>query len=160
MATPSSNSWHWLYHSVVSNCQVDHNCYLLQYSLDLWSLDFLHIQDRALFDLHQTRNLDSNDKKFHCDLTTWIWFWTRSCGNVVKHSICDSVRRSSEGKSSIFILTIPCWPSTLKRCSQQDAQAAILGCDWSRLLNVSWQSITSSCLMGLLLGNHVGIVYR
>jgi hypothetical protein len=31
------------------------------------SLDFLHILNRALFDLHQTPNLDSNDRKFHCD---------------------------------------------------------------------------------------------
>ncbi len=56
-----------LYHSVVSNCHVNHNCYPLQYSLDFWSLDFLHIHNRALFDLHQTPNLDSNDRKFHCD---------------------------------------------------------------------------------------------
>ncbi len=56
-----------LYHSVVSNCQVNHYCYPLQYSLDLWSLDFLHIHDRALFDLHQTPNLDSSDRKFYCD---------------------------------------------------------------------------------------------
>jgi hypothetical protein len=56
-----------LYHSKVSSCQVDHNLCLLQYSLDLWSLDFLHIHDRAVFDLHQTPNLDSNDRKFHCD---------------------------------------------------------------------------------------------
>ncbi len=57
-----------LYHSAVLNYQVDHNRCLLQYSLDLWSLDFLHIHDRALFDLHQAPNLDSNDRKFHCDL--------------------------------------------------------------------------------------------
>ncbi len=57
-----------LYHSVVSNHQVDHNRCLLQYSLSLWSLDSLHIHDRALFDLHWTPNLDSNDIKFHCDL--------------------------------------------------------------------------------------------
>ncbi len=56
-----------LYHSVVSNCQVNHNRYPLQYSLDLWSLIFLHIHDRALFDLHRTPNLDSNDRNFHCD---------------------------------------------------------------------------------------------
>ncbi len=56
-----------LYHSVVSNCQVDHNHCLLQYSLGLWSFNFLHIRSRALFDLHQTSNLDSNDRKFHCD---------------------------------------------------------------------------------------------
>ncbi len=56
-----------LYHSVVSNCQVDHSRCLLQYSLDLWSLDFLHIHDRTVFDLHQTPNLDSNDRKFNCD---------------------------------------------------------------------------------------------
>ncbi len=57
-----------LYHSVVSNCQVNHNCCPLQYSIDCWSLDFLHIHDRAVVHLHQTPNLDSNDKKFHCDL--------------------------------------------------------------------------------------------
>jgi hypothetical protein len=56
-----------LYHSVVLNCQVNHNPCLLQYSCNLWSLDFLHIHNRALFDLHQTQNLDSNDRKFHCD---------------------------------------------------------------------------------------------
>jgi hypothetical protein len=56
-----------LYNSAVSNYQVNHNHCLLQYSLDLWSLDFLHIHDRALFDLHWTPNLDSNDRKFHCD---------------------------------------------------------------------------------------------
>jgi hypothetical protein len=50
-----------------SNYHVDHNCCLLQYSLDLWSLDFLHIHDRALFDLYQTLNLDLNNRKFHCD---------------------------------------------------------------------------------------------
>ncbi len=27
----------------------------------------MHIHDRALFDWHQTPNLDSNDSKFHCD---------------------------------------------------------------------------------------------
>ncbi len=104
-----------LYHSVVSNCQVHHNCCLLQYSPDLWSLDFLHIQDRALFDLHQTPNLDLNDRKFHCDPPLEYDFWTMYCGNVVKCSICNSVRRNSEGKSSIFFSTIPCWPSALKR---------------------------------------------
>ncbi len=57
-----------LCHSAVSNHQVDHNCCLLQFSLGLWSLDSLHIHDRALFDLHQTPNLDSNDRKFHRDL--------------------------------------------------------------------------------------------
>jgi hypothetical protein len=57
-----------LYHSAVSNCQVNHNRCLLQYSLDFWELDFLHIHNRALFDLHQTPNPDSNDRKFHCDL--------------------------------------------------------------------------------------------
>ena len=57
-----------LYHSVVSNCQANHNCCLLQYTLDLWSLDFLHIYDRALFDLHQIPNLDWNDRNFNCDL--------------------------------------------------------------------------------------------
>ncbi len=36
--------------------QVDHNRCLLQYSFDLWSLDFLHIHDRALFELHQTKS--------------------------------------------------------------------------------------------------------
>ncbi len=56
---------------------------------------------------------------------------------------------NSDGKSLIFISTILCWPSTLKRRSQQDAQAAILACDCSRLLNASWQSIVSSCPMGL-----------
>ncbi len=56
-----------LYHSAVSNCQVNHNRCLLRYSLDLWSLDFLHIHDRALFDWHQTPNLDSTDSKFFCD---------------------------------------------------------------------------------------------
>ncbi len=75
--------------------------------------------------------------------------WPIYCGNVVKHSFCNSVRRNSDGKSFIFISTFPCWPSALKKCSQQDAQAAILVCDWSRLLNVSWQSIASSCPMGL-----------
>ncbi len=57
-----------LCHSVVLLCQVDHNRCLLQYSLDLWSLDLLHIHNRALFDLHQTPILDSNDWRFHCDL--------------------------------------------------------------------------------------------
>jgi hypothetical protein len=56
-----------LYHSAVSKCQVDHNRCLLQYSLDLWSLDSLHIHDRALSDWHQTPSLDSNDSKFHCN---------------------------------------------------------------------------------------------
>ncbi len=71
------------------------------------------------------------------------------CGNVAERSFCESVRRNSDGKSSIFISTIPCLPSALKRHSQQDAQAAILACDWSRLLYVSWQSIASSSPMGL-----------
>ncbi len=138
-----------LYHSAVSNCQVSHNCCLLQYSLDLRSLDFLHIQNRALFDLHQTPNLYSNERKFHCDLPLEYDFEKFTVSNVVMWSICDSVKRNSDGKSSIFISIIPCWPSALKRRSQQDAQAAILACDWSRLLNVSWQSIASSCPMGL-----------
>jgi hypothetical protein len=56
-----------LYHSVVLNIQINHNCYPLQYSLHLWSLHYLHIHNRALFDLHQTPILDSNDRKFHCD---------------------------------------------------------------------------------------------
>ncbi len=56
-----------LYHSAVSNCQVNHNHSLLQYSLDLWSLDFLHIHYRALFGWHWIPNLDSNDSKFYCD---------------------------------------------------------------------------------------------
>ncbi len=138
-----------LYHSAVSNCQVDHNCCLLQYSLGLWSLDFLPIHNRALFDWHRTPNLDSNDSKLHCDSPLGYDFCTMYCGNAVMHSIWDSVRRNSDGKSSIFISTISWWQSTLKRRSQQDAQAAILACDWSRLLNVSWQSMASSHLMRL-----------
>jgi hypothetical protein len=57
-----------LYHSAVLNWQANHNRCLVQYSLDIWSLDFLHIHDRTLFDLHQIPNLDSNDRNFNCDL--------------------------------------------------------------------------------------------
>ncbi len=137
-----------LYHSVVSNCQVSHNCCLLQYSLELWPLDFLHIHNRELFDLHQNQiwiqMIESSIVIHHLNM-----IWTMYCGNVVKHSICNSVRRNSEGKSSILISTMPCWPSALKRQSQQDAQAAILACDWWRLWDVSWQSKASSCSMEL-----------
>ncbi len=78
-----------LYHSVVINIQVDHNRCLLKYSLDFWSSDFLHIHDRALFDLHQTPNLDSNDSKFHCDLPLEYDF--EQCTLAMQSSILSAI---------------------------------------------------------------------
>jgi hypothetical protein len=78
-----------LYHSAVSNCQVNHNPCLLQYSLDLWSMDSLHIHDRALFDSHQTPNLDSNDRKFHCDSPPGYDF--EQCTMAMRSSILSAI---------------------------------------------------------------------
>ncbi len=136
-------------YSVVSNCQVDHNRCLLQYSLGLWWLDSLHIHDRALFDWHQTPNLDSNDSKFHYDSPLGYDF--EQCTVAMQSSVLFMIllegtltanHQFSSQQNLVDHLH-------LKRHSQQDAQAAILACDWSRLLNVSWQSITSSCPMRL-----------
>jgi hypothetical protein len=78
-----------LYHSVVSYCHVDHNCCLLQYSLHLWSLDFLHIHNRALFDLHRTPNLDSNDRKFHFDSPLEYDF--KQCTVAMQSSVLSAI---------------------------------------------------------------------
>ncbi len=135
-----------LYHSVVSNCQVDHNHYLLQYSLDLWIFCTYMTEHYLIYIKHQIwiQMIESSIVIHHLNM-----IWTMYCGNAVKCSFCDYVRRFSDGKSLIFISTISCWLFTLKRHSEQNAQAAILACDWSRLLNVSWHSIASSCPMGL-----------
>ncbi len=125
-----------LYHSAVSNCQVDHNCCLLQYFLIFghWIL-CTYMTEHYLIDIeHQIwiQMIVSSIVIHHLDMILNNVLWQCCQG-----SLCDSVRRNSDGKSSIFISITLCLPSALKRCSQQDAQAAILACDWSRLLNVS-----------------------
>ncbi len=149
-----------LYHSVVSNCQVNHNRCLLQYSLDLWSLDFLHIHDRAVFDLHQTPNLDSNDRKFHCD-SPLEYDFEMYCGNLVKRSFCDSVRRNSDGKSSIhlnnYFLTICTQKAFATRCTGSNScmwlvkVVDIRSCFMPHIVlyrcffNLSWRNIGLRC---------------
>ncbi len=78
-----------LNHSVVSNCQVDHNHCLLRYSLDLWSLDSLCIHNKALFDWHRTPNLDSNDSKFHCDSPLGYDF--KQCTLAMQPSVLSAI---------------------------------------------------------------------
>ncbi len=126
-----------LYHSVVSNCQINHNHCLLQYFLDLWSLDFLHIHDRALFDLHQTPNLYSNDRKFHCDSTLEYDF--EECTVAIKSNVLSVILLEGTLMANHLFSSQQILVDHLhsKRRSQQDAQAVVLACDWSRLLNVS-----------------------
>jgi hypothetical protein len=81
--------------------------------------------------------LDSNDGKFHCDLPLEYDF--KQCtvamqSNVLSAILLEGTLMANHLFSSQQFLVDP---STLKRHSQQDAQAAILACDWSRLLNVS-----------------------
>jgi hypothetical protein len=52
-------------------------------------LDFLHIHNRALFDLHQTPNLNSNDRKFHCDLPLECDF--EQCTVAMQSSVLSAI---------------------------------------------------------------------
>ena len=80
--------------------------------------------------------------------STWTWSSPMLYGNEFSRLTCLSVRRNFDGKSSIFIWTIAVGPSELNKCSQQDAHAAILACDQSRVLKVCWQSTASFCPIG------------
>ncbi len=140
-----------LYHSAVSNCQVDHNRCLLRYSLDLWSLDSLHIHNRALFDWHQTPNLDSNDGKFHCDSPLVYDFEQCTVAmlpSVLSANLSEGTLMANHLLSSQQFLVYHLHSKGIHNKIHRQRFLHVIGqgC-WMSL----WQSITSSCPIGLLI---------